>query len=143
MKGFTLVEMLIVVAIIGIFMIPLLITYRSSQNNQKLRVVAEEFADQVRTVHIYARDAKDKKSWGIKLSDNGYSLLSGRADSYKVDKSFSLGKNIEFEKDQLVWFEIGTGQTDRDYEVVIVDTRGKKIAVKISKNGIVEVGDLE
>jgi len=143
MKGFTLVEMLIVVAIIGIFTIPLLITYRSSQNNQKLRVAAEEFADQVRTVHIYARDAKDKKAWGVDLSGNSYSLLSGRIDSYKVDKSLSLGKNIEFETDYFIWFDIGTGQTDQNYEVVIVDTRGKQIAVKISKNGIVEVGDLE
>ncbi len=139
-QGFTLVEILLVAAIIAIVAIPFLITYRNSRGNQALRTSAEQFADQARSAHIFAREAKEKSSWGItRTSENSYALISGSEISSEIVATRSLESQISFMDDFTVWFQIGTGETGENYSIQLTNPIGSISTVTINKNGVVEV----
>lgn len=139
-KGFTLVEILVVTTIIAVVAIPFLITYRNSRANQALRVSAEQFADQARSVHVFAREAKDKKSWGLmRMSDTSYAILSGSDMSSDIVTTRSLESQITFLDEFTVWFTVGTGETSDNSSIRLSNPNGIVSRVEINKNGVVEV----
>jgi prepilin-type N-terminal cleavage/methylation domain-containing protein len=142
-KGFTLIEMLIVVVLIGMVSVPLFVKYRYAQQNQALRVSAEEFADRLRGAHIYARNARDRKAWGVvRQGTSGYALVSGKSDEYAVDTTYELEKGIEFAGGFSIWFVAGSGDAE-ETSVVIVNSGGRKMKINVYKSGSVDVEAFE
>jgi prepilin-type N-terminal cleavage/methylation domain-containing protein len=140
LKGFTLIELLIVIAIIGIITFPLLLTYRSYRTSQALNSSVEQVANNVRAVHVFAREARNQREWGIKnLNDSMYALYSSGATGDVDEQQYSLASGVLFPEDFNVLFEIGSGDTDRDYSIPIENVNGKRINVDVSTEGVVEV----
>lgn len=138
--GITLVEILIVMAILGLLSFPLLITYQTSRAKQALRISTEVFADNLRTAHIFSREAKDEKSWGIKRDDRAsYALVSKQTGDWQAEKVYKLENQVEFVGDFFVWFEIGTGETTSDLSLKLKNSKGHKLKVDILKKGTIEV----
>jgi type II secretory pathway pseudopilin PulG len=139
-RALTLVELLIVIAIIIVLLLPLLITYRTSRASQALRASTEQLADDIRTAHIYARESKDKKAWGIKkLGSDSYALVSGTDTTSVISQNFHLEPGITFTNDFIIWFGSGTGETLLDSSVMLQNLNGKKMEVVVIKSGAVEV----
>ncbi|QQS39038.1 prepilin-type N-terminal cleavage/methylation domain-containing protein [Candidatus Woesebacteria bacterium] len=142
--GFTLIEMLIAVSIIGVLIVPLVTTYRDSRNNQALNASAEALADHIRNAHVFAREANQKSNWGI-INDTyvKYNVVSGNADSYTKESAFSLDPGITFDHNFTIWFEKGTGETINAASITLVNSKKKKITLEIFKTGVVEVSNIE
>lgn len=139
-KGFTFLEILLTIAIIGVLVVPFLITYGTSRRTQALRSSAEQLADSFRNAHVYAREATDQKSWGIlRVDDTQYSLVSGSPDSYSSKTMYSLERDVFFVEDFEIWFGIGTGETDQFYTVVIEDKNGRQQEIEIYETGLIEL----
>lgn len=139
-RAFTLVEILLVVTIIGLTIVPLFITYRSSRANQALRTSAEDLANTLRSAHILAREAKDSKNWGV-IGEGGmqYSLVSGVADNYQVSSVGSLEQGVSIGDSFSIWFNIGTGESDAISTIEMTAQNDRQIEITVLKTGIVEV----
>ncbi len=140
--GFTLLELLIVLVLLGVTVVPLYFSYTRQQAKQGLKASAQGFSDIVRRAHIFAREAKDKKSWGIKRnSGTSYSLISQGKDSPGWnDEQLFLVEPLVFFKDSFnIVFNVGTGETDSDAVVTLEDKYGDQLIVNIYESGLVEV----
>ena len=144
--GFTLIEIIIVLAILGTMVFLFATNFRHSVANQALRASAENFASDIRSVHIYAREVKDKKEWGIESMDDqtSYMIVSGIIpDDREMVSKHKLDGNTKFSGDALVWFTAGTGETDSSESISLESPYGGKIIVDVLINGVVEVGPIE
>lgn len=138
--AFTLVELLIVVAIIGIITFPLLITYRNHRTNQALIASAEAVANHTRSVHIFAREAQKQREWGIKnKSESAYTLYSTGASGIFEEQNYVLDNGIMFEENFDILFEIGTGDAKNPTEIKLITESGRKTWISVTENGLVEV----
>lgn len=139
-KGMTLIEILIVVAIIGMITFPLLLTYRSYRTTQALSASAESVANHTTSVHIFAREAQKQREWGIKnKGDSTYVIYSTGASGIIEEQNYILDAGVSFEEDFDILFEIGTGKTENESVIKIVNINGHGIWVTVSENGVVEI----
>lgn len=76
-KGFTIVELLLSVTIIGIIggiTIPL---YMSFQQRNDLSLTTETTANMIRRAQTYARSGKNDSDWGVRFDDTAVTLFRG------------------------------------------------------------------
>ncbi len=139
-NGVTFIELLVVVVIIGAIAIPLLITYRTYRTSQALATSSEAVANNIRSAHIFAREARSQREWGVKnLDPQMYALYSTGASGEVIEQRYSLASGVQFEKDFNILFTIGTGEADTNYEINLINTTGTETRISISEIGAVEV----
>lgn len=138
--GFTLVEIMVAIAILSFAAFPIYLNWSTSRSGQALAASAGELADQLETSHIFAREAKDSASWGVRASGvNQYQVISGSIANPTVVMTRTLASQINFtDPTFIVWFEKGTGETEFDRSIELINNRNKKIKLNISKTGLVE-----
>lgn len=138
--GFSLIELLVVVAIFGLVFFPLIISYGSHRTNQALFANAEQVANHTRTVHIFAREARKEREWGVKSkSDSAYVLYSSGSSGIVEEQNYALDSGITFESGFDVLFEIGTGEAKSKDTIKLLGSNGKRTWVEVSDSGLVEV----
>jgi len=142
--GYSLLEVLIVCALIASTLIPVLIGWRTSRSNQALKTSAESFSNDLRSAHIYAREAKNSQSWGLKQVDpNSYQLVSGNKDDSTIESPMALESQINFVNENFeVWFDIGTGETNDKQSIELENMIGKRIKIDIHKTGLIEMSGI-
>lgn len=140
----TLIELLIVIGLIALISGMAVISFGNIRNKQALIASAEELKSIASRAHIYARESKDEKSWGLKSdSNNSYSLLSGKPGDSDTVRTYLLEvpteiKNGHFE----IWFDIGTGEASNDKNIILESPDGRKIEIEINKNGLINMNSL-
>lgn len=138
-KGFTLVELLVVVAIIGVMTIPLLLTYRSYRTSQALVASVQGVVNHARSAHIFSREARDQREWGVRSAGpTGYAIFSSGTVGKVDEQSYFLEPGVVFSQDFEILFKIGTGETDKDYNIELVNANGRVAQITIGQAGIVE-----
>lgn len=138
-RGITFIEIILVVTLVGVVFVPLLLTYGSYRNTRALYVSAEAVANQTTSAHIFARDAKDQKDWGIKsTSEQSYSIYSSGASGTKLENNYSLEPGVSFVKDFDILFAIGKGTTSADSEIILKSSKGLERRILVTKSGVVE-----
>jgi len=143
-RGMTLVELLVVVVLIGFTVIPFFLTYNSYRSNQALVNSAEQLANNMRAVHIFSREAREQKEWGIKNTNSAiYSIFSSGASGVSIIQQYPLEVGVSFARDFEILFQIGTGETETSQEIELINRRGSKVTVTISQTGVVGVGPIE
>jgi len=141
--GFTLFELLVVIAIMGTLSFAFLTTYNSSRQTQSLRVSAEEVADKLREAHVSSREQKESASWGVrKKGENSYETVKEDGGDQVVYSSGVLERGVDFDGDFEIWFELGSGKTDAQHTVRLIDTNGRRVEINVLETGVVEVGSL-
>lgn len=136
----TIIEVLIVVAVISTLSIPLYFSYTRTQAHQSLRSSSEQLADTLRSAHLFSREARDFKSWGVKSIDNqSFALIGGPKEKPIVEKITTVESLVTIPQNFEVWFEIGTGNAIENYSVILENKYGRKTIIKVYKTGIVDV----
>ncbi len=140
----TLIELLIVIAIVGIVSVPSFFVISSMRNNQALNSSAEKLKNVLTQAHIFAREAKDNKEWGVTQQDATTYRFRSRTSSSDPSPSnqaeYSIENPLVFSGAMFsIWFEKGTGNTTAK-TIILRAPNAKTIQVRISATGIVEVG---
>lgn len=139
-SAISIIEVLIVIALIGVISFPLYLSYSKNQANQGLRSSSEQLLNTLQTAHIFARETKDKKNWGVKsISENSFALIKGSASNSQVEKSKTLEPNVVFPEMFEVWFDAGTGETSVERSILIKNSIEKITIINIFKTGIIEI----
>ena len=146
--GFTLVELLIVTALIALLIVPAFINYLGAIRNQQLLTAGEQLAEQVRLAHVSSREFRDEKMWGIQTTSpfTTYSLVSSEEGITKIEKTYPLSSSLSFETTNTVnvWFTPSKGELDTAQQVLTIrSSYGKRISVTIFHSGLVEVGPVQ
>lgn len=92
-KGFTLVEMLLVLSLMSFvitFAVPI---YRSFQQRNTLRYTTELIASQIRTAQLNSQAAIEDDTWGIRFNPGQIVVFKGN-DFVSRDVDFDLITNI-------------------------------------------------
>lgn len=76
-RGFTLLEMLLSVAIIGLIVSLSLPVYQSFQSRTDLDVSAEQLVHTLRRAQTYSRGAKGDSQWGVRVQNASMTLFKG------------------------------------------------------------------
>lgn len=139
-SALTLIELLVVIALLGIISIPLYLSYTNGQANQSLTASASQLADSFKSAHVFSREAKDQKQWGVRRKDiKTYELIAGTTQSFTAQKTFRLETFVSIPNDFLIWFDIGTGATATAQSVIVKNDFGRVIKINISRTGVVNV----
>lgn len=153
--AFTLVEIFLVVSILGLLAVASYTPLVQSRNNQNLKVTGETLADNIRRAHIFSRELKSQKVWGIiRVSPTEYALVSAPPQSevvaevkqplppsaHAVEQSFSLESTVVFSHNfPPIWFIQGTGGTYDQYEIKLKNANQVEMRVTIFPTGLVEI----
>ena len=140
--GFTLIELLIVLALLGLTVIPLYFSYTRQQAKQGLNASAQELSDVIRSAHVFSREAKDKKIWGVRSdTDSAYYLVSknGSNGSWSNEQRHTLEPLVTFGNSFDFSFDINTGDIQAEQKLSLVDKYNDQLFVYVFASGLVEV----
>lgn len=136
----TIIEVLIVVAVISTLSIPLYFSYTRTQAHQSLRSSSEQLADTLRSARLFSREAKDFKAWGVKrMDEKTYALVGSPRENPFVEKVTTVESLVTIPQGFEVWFEIGTGNAQTDTSVSLENKYGRKAILKIYRTGIIDI----
>jgi len=76
-QGFTLTELLLSLAIMGLLTGMSLPVYASFQNRNDLDITTQSVADALRRAQIYTRGVSGDSQWGVEIQSNAVTLFKG------------------------------------------------------------------
>lgn len=139
----TIVELLVVIAIISIIGVPSILGISGMRSNQSLTASAEKLQHVLTQAHIYARESKDERGWGVAWQDNSTyrfrSRLSATDPSPANEAEYALEQPTVFGGNFDIWFERGTGNANAT-TIILTNSAGRTARVSVNANGVVEVG---
>lgn len=135
--GFTLVEIIVVVALISLFVFPILFVIRQTGQTQNLRTSVSVLSDDLQSVKVSSREVREKSGWGIvSTSANQYQIVKGTKNSPTMVSNRSLQNGVVFVNQFSVWFEIGTGNAALQ-TIHLQNTNNQKYDVLINELGTI------
>ena len=138
--AFTIIELLVVVALVAAIAVPSSMAIGSFRNRQAMATSVEELTGALRRAHIYAREAKDGQAWGVTFKDaSSFVLVSGIPTDYSPRGEYALTAPSTFVNGGFeVWFGQGTGNVREEVSIEISQPSGLKAEVDVNKTGLVE-----
>lgn len=139
--GFTLLEILIVVAILGIASTVGLWNFVKSSNNQQLVSDSEQLTNIFKEAHIYSREFRSEKTWGVRsINTNSYALISYRSgESEFIEREYFLQYTTRFATPFSVVFERGSGALPAPIEILLQNSLGIQKKIYITQTGVVDI----
>jgi prepilin-type N-terminal cleavage/methylation domain-containing protein len=141
--AFTLIEILVVVSLIGLLSLGGVTAFITAKNNQDLSQSTDHVVDTIRRAHIFSRDGREEKEWGVQSTDNDQYMIVSRSlpeDVPQVVVTYSLPSSVHFSAPFLVWFGKGTGEIEAPFIETIENTNKQKTTLRVEKTGMVSFG---
>lgn len=141
----TIIEILAAIAILASLTTTVFISITGMRQKRALSVSAEMFAGMVRQAHIYAREQRDEREWGVKfVNAKAYSLVWADSGGEGVSTVSDLVAPATFDGIGFeIWFAQGTGSTKFPRTVKLETPNGKSIDINVSKEGGVVIADIQ
>ena len=143
-KGFTLIELILVVALMVVLVTLAAPFYQSLQLKADLGQVREELANNLRRQEFYAADSRLDSAWGVKFNFDSYTLFKG--DGFvgrdpALDEIISLPKNVSLSATLAeVVFIKASGNTATAGSLTLANLiNNQNLTISISNQGLVEM----
>lgn len=137
----TLIEMMVSLSLIAVLVVPGVIVYNNIRVKQSLLVASENLGLVLQRAHVYSREERNSRMWGVRrVNSTTYELrnrdLSG---TYSVT-TYRLDNPITFQTSSFdLWFAQGTGEVNSPTTIVVRDPRNNQVRVEVTKLGVVTV----
>jgi type II secretory pathway pseudopilin PulG len=137
----TLVELVLVISLIAILTAGALVSFTGSRRQYALKFSSENLVNELRRAHIFSRENRDDKSWGIRILDSkNYILINRDVAGETIKYTFRLPESVTFETSGIdIWFDQVTGNTASDINFGILSDGGMTKIINISQYGIITV----
>lgn len=141
LKGFTLIEMLIVMATFGFILAMAILSYNNIRNNIVLNNNGFEIANTLREAQSRSIVSKNNQVHGVHFNSTSYILYDGHwpDTTSQTAYSFSQGINISNGSGTSVEFIRLTGEAIQAGEITIGTSSGHQKTIKIAASGRISI----
>jgi len=139
-RGFTLIEMLLSVAIIVVLAGLSLPVYFNAQSRNDTASTAETIADALRRAETYARANDSDTQWGVNFQSSGVTLFSGTSYATRVttnDEPLSIPANMTVSYTGDILFAKFSGVPAATPTITLTSSTGDTANVTINAKGMV------
>jgi len=137
-RGFTLLEVLLVIAIVGVVFAMAMPVYQSFHINNALDLATTEYAHSLRRAQVLARGMDQDDSWGVHIGSGKITLFKGSSYASRdveFDEEFSILTSIEVtETDEFV-FQKFTGEPVVTGHTVLGNKSGQERTIIVYEKG--------
>lgn len=143
-SGFTLMELIIVIALVGILAILAIPFYQSLQLKADLNQVGEKLASDLRRQQTYAASGKGASAWGARFNTDSYTLFKGASFVLRdptADEVVNLPKSVylSFPMTEL-FFSNPTGGTLSPGQLTLTNlVNNQTLTINIFSQGLVQL----
>lgn len=140
-RGFTLVELLLSVAIMGVLAGVSLPVYQSFQARTELDVAAEQVAHALRRAEAYARGMRHDDAWSVRITPGMATLFKGSAFAGRdvnFDESITIPTTFTVAGLNTVSFSRLTATPSATGVISITDTTNTTRTITLNVKGMVE-----
>lgn len=147
-SGFTLIELIVVIAIIAILVVTTFVGYNSFRKKTQLNITAEEIESALKLAQSKTLSSLNQTNYGIHLETDSYvSFIGNTYSSAEVTNViFDISDNLEIYNISLngagseIIFERLTGKTDQygSFNIRIKNTSQEKI-LNIESSGTISI----
>lgn len=137
----TIIELILVMALLALLLVPAILGITAYRQKQALNASADILGSVLSRAHIYSREAKEQKLWGVRRKDTrSYEMISGAPGNVSVEAEFGLASPTRFVGDSFeIWFLVDTGEADSAKTIRLLAPRGNMLQVIVNKSGSVEI----
>jgi prepilin-type N-terminal cleavage/methylation domain-containing protein len=142
--GFTLIELIIVIALIGLLVLLAIPFYQSLQLKADLNQVGEKLASDLRRQQTYATSGKGVSAWGVRFNADSYTLFKGISFSLRdpaVDEIVNLPSSVRlfFPMSEVV-FGTPLGNASVSGQLILTNlVNNQTLTVDIFSQGLVQL----
>lgn len=140
LPAFTILEVLVVVALVGVLLVPGFIAITTSKQNQELSISSEAVSDALRQAHSFSREAKDESTWSIQGFDtvpSTYILIKENSAGSKTEYvTYKLPSSVTFQDAFTVTFIKGTGETT-DTTIKLINKNNQTMTIHVNQLGVI------
>jgi type II secretion system protein H len=140
MKSFTLIEILLVLALIGILAGIAIPIYQSFQVKNDLDVVAFEIAQSLRRSQVLARATDGDRRWGLRIEDQSIYIFRGQSFATRdsdYDEVFSIPESLTPTGIEEVVFKKLTGLPQTEGDIILTSSGNETRTININSKGLI------
>lgn len=146
LPALSLIELLLVIALVAILVGTGALGIISIRNKQALNISSQKFENNLKQAHIFARDDRDQQEWGIKwdtLNKDKYYVVSRSGGTETVRETIKLERPTKLDTfsggSGDVWFDRGTGNTVNMASWVLATGSSGKMRITVNVSGVVSM----
>jgi len=134
-----LVELILTISIIAILSTAGVSLYAGVRQKYALKLSTDNLVGELQRVHIFSRENKEDKSWGIRIvDDRNYLVVSRDAITETVKFSYSLTQSVTFVNGAIdIWFDQVSGNTPSNINLQLVNPRGDTKTITVTQYGLI------
>lgn len=135
----TLVELILTISVVAILSAAGINLYTGARQKYALKLSTDNLVSELQRVHIFSRENKEDKSWGIKIvDDRNYQVLSRDATSETVKFRYTLTHPVSFSSGTVdIWFDQVSGTTPGNISLQLVNPRGDTKTITVTQYGLI------
>ena len=139
-NGFTLLELLVVLSLIGLLVLIAAPTYRSMRENVALDNYSQEVVNALRIAQQRSVVSQGGIVHGVSFEADDYTLFGGdpQAPDYTLQHQINSGIEISYGAGSQVIFTRLTGTTT-DQTIILSSPNGREKIIKITPNGGISI----
>ena len=138
--GFTFIEILLVVALIGITAGISIPVYQSFQTRSDLDISGTTIAQTLRRAQLLSQAVEGDISWGVNVAVGSITLFKGESFSSRdaeFDEVFSVPTSISVSGLQEIVFEKFTGEPQNTGTTTLTSVNNEKRSININSKGTI------
>ncbi|MCK5080836.1 MAG: prepilin-type N-terminal cleavage/methylation domain-containing protein [Candidatus Moranbacteria bacterium] len=140
-KGYTLLEILLSVAIISVIAGFSISVYQTFQNRNDLDVTVGAMMDSLRRAHFFSQGIKNDSQWGVKIENSKIVLFQGNSFSTRdqsYDEEFLVSSTISSSGLQEIVFEKFSGTPDSVGLITLTSINNDSRSISINSKGFLD-----
>lgn len=147
-KGFTLIEILVAVAIVSILSAIAVNMLNSERQTRQLSIIADDIVAKLEQAKTYSQTGRNGKNYGVQFNEESYILFSGSifdpSDSenqtFEIGDDFVIIENIANANNTIVFSKIkGQAGFSAVVKVAKKNNVSKFVSVVITEQGAISV----
>ncbi len=140
-KGFSLLEMILSLALVGLVLAISLPLSQSYQNQNNFREVKDQLVSMIRKAQLFSQGSIEDSGWGVYISSTAATLFKGSSFAlrdFSYDEVYDLPMTVGLSGTQQFVFNKISGELSSSSSLTLISLTNETSTININQKGIVE-----